>query len=66
MKLHTIVKFIKDRDEWKTPDVTVGRMYVIAGQAGDGDDDWYFYDDVGQMNFSATEGGDGIFEIVKE
>lgn len=66
MKLYTIVRFVADRNEDKTPDVTVGRIYVIAGQQGNTNEDWYFYDDVGDMNFSAAADGDGIFEIVKE
>ena len=66
MKLHTIVKFTKARGECENYDVTVGQLYVIAGQQGNTDEDWYFYDDVGDMNFSAAVLGDGIFEIVKE
>lgn len=46
----------------KAPDCTVGKVYEIVGI--DYDKDAYFYDDVGEKNFSCAHNGFGKFEVV--
>ncbi len=59
----TDVRFVRDvYDSMPVPDVTVGKIYTIAGKDVDGE--IYFYDDSGEENFSAADDGDGVFEEV--
>jgi len=50
------------QSERKAPDCTVGKVYEIIGI--DCDKDVYFYDDIGEKNFSCTHNGFGKFEAV--
>jgi len=58
----TKIRWVRDEEHCKTPDVDSERIYVIAGHTqGEG---WYFYDDAGEKNYAANEDGTGLFEIV--
>jgi hypothetical protein len=59
----TKIRFVNARPGWSVKDVTIRRIYVIAGIEPDGS--YFFHDDVGEKNYSSITDGAGDFELVQ-
>lgn len=59
------IKITGVRDGYYLPDVTVGKVYSVAGIDEDGEA--YFYDDVGDRNWALGSGGGyPLFELAED
>jgi hypothetical protein len=50
-------------DGYTMMDVTIGRIYTLDGMDRDGD--FFFIDDVGELNFAADDRGKGVGKFIK-
>lgn len=57
----TFIRYIGPTKDEPAPDTIEGCAYVISGYIGG---DAYYFDEVGEKNFSASQFGEGDFEII--